>query len=132
MRETTSWLPASRGRAIALVALSVLFVAAGANHFVNPAFYVSIMPPYLPAPLALVYLSGALEILGGVAAAIPRLRAAAGWFLVLLLIAIFPANMHMALHPDLYPSIPPALLWARLPLQAVFIGWAYWATRPES
>jgi uncharacterized membrane protein len=62
---------------------------------------------------------------------VPRLRGAAGWFLILLLIAVFPANLHMALHPELYPDLPPAVLWARLPLQGVFVAWAYWATQPS-
>lgn len=125
-------LPRSRLRAFALVALALFFVAAGVNHFVNPAFYVAIMPPYLPAHLALVQLSGVLEILGGLAVLVPRLRALAGWGLVLLLLAVFPANVHMAFHPELFPDVPASALRARLPLQGIFIAWAWWATRPDT
>jgi uncharacterized membrane protein len=123
-------LPRHIGRRLALLGLALFFVVAGANHFLNPAFYVAIMPPYLPAHLELVYLSGFFEIAGGVAVLIPAVRSRAGWGLVLLLLAIFPANIDMALHPERYPDLPAAGLYARLPLQAVFIAWAYWATRP--
>lgn len=111
--------------------LGVLFVAAGMNHFVDPGFYVRIMPPYLPWHYELVLISGAFEILGGIGLLIPRLQVAAAWGLIALLIAIFPANLHMALHPDDYPMAPPLFWWLRLPLQAVFIAWAYWFTRSE-
>ncbi len=109
--------------------LGVLFVAAGTLHFVKPDFYVRIMPPYLPWHYELVLISGAFEILGGIGLLVPRLTVAAAWGLIALLVAVFPANLHMALHPDQYPDIPPAALWVRLPLQAVLIAWAYWFTR---
>ena len=60
---------------------------------------------------------------------VPATRRFAGWGLIALLVAVFPANLHMALHPDQYPDIPPAALWGRLPIQAVLIAWAYWFTR---
>jgi uncharacterized membrane protein len=75
--------------------LAVLFIGAGVLHFVAPATYLHIMPPYLPAPLALVYLSGAAEIAGGVGLLIPATRQLAGWGLILLLLAVFPANVYM-------------------------------------
>lgn len=125
-------LPGRLSKRLALVGLSLFFVVAGVNHFVNPNFYVQIMPPYLPAHLELVYLSGVLEILGGVAVLVPGIRTTAGWGLVLLLVAIFPANLHMALNPDLFPDMSPAALYARLPFQALFIAWAYWATRADT
>ena len=124
-------LPKRLGRKLALLGLSAFFVVAGANHFVNPDFYVAMMPPYLPAHLALVNLSGVFEILGGVLVLVPRVRGAAGWGVVVLLLAIFPANVHMALSPELFPDMSAAALYARLPFQALFIAWAYWATRPE-
>jgi uncharacterized membrane protein len=111
--------------------LGALFVAAGANHFANPHFYLRIMPPCLPWHRELVFVSGAFEVLGGVGLLVPRLRVAAAWGLVALLVAVFPANVHMALHPADYPRLAPALLWARLPLQGVFIAWAYWYTRRQ-
>lgn len=125
-------LPEPLPKRLGLLGLSLFFVIAGANHFVNPDFYVAIMPPYLPAHLELVYLSGVFELAGGVAVLFARVRALAGWGLVLLLLAVFPANLHMALNPELFPTISPTALYARLPFQALFIGWAYWATRPDA
>lgn len=122
-------LPSDRGRAFALVALGLLFVAAGANHFLNPEFYVGIMPPWLPAHRELVLISGVFEILGGLGVFVAPLRASAGWGLVALLVAVFPANLHMALNPEQFPSLPEPALWARLPLQGVLMAWAWWATR---
>jgi uncharacterized membrane protein len=118
--------------------MGILYIAAGVNHFANPNFYVKIMPPYLPWHLELVYLSGVAEILLGALVLVPRLRSLAAWGIIALLIAVFPANLHMALHPEDYANIPPLVLWLRLPLQGVLIAWAYWYTgqrspaRPES
>lgn len=108
--------------------LGLMFAAAGINHFVMPIPYVGIMPPYLPAPLTLVYISGAAELVLGLLVLLPRFRRMAAWGLIVLLIAVFPANWHMALHPESFPTVPPMLLWGRLPLQAVLIAWAYWFT----
>jgi uncharacterized membrane protein len=110
-------------------ALAVLFVAAGVNHFVNPQFYLHIVPPYLPWPTELVFVSGACEVLGGVGLLLPPVRGAAAWGLIALLVAVFPANVHMALHPEEFPRFPPAVLWGRLPIQGVLIAWAYWFIR---
>ncbi len=111
--------------------LCVFFLLAGLNHFINPAFYLKIMPPYLPWQLGLVYLSGFFEIALGVMILIPALTHLAAWGLIALLTAVFPANIHMAINPVLYPDINPMALWLRLPLQAVLIAWVYWYTRPE-
>lgn len=111
--------------------LCVFFVAAGLNHFINPAFYLKIMPPYLPWPLFLVYLSGFFEVALGVLLLVPSFIRAAAWGLIALLVAVFPANIHMATNPELYPDLSPLALWLRLPLQAVFIAWAFWHTRPD-
>jgi len=124
-------LPSSLPRRLALLVLSPFFVVAGVNHFLNPGFYLAMMPPYLPAHLEIVYLSGVLEVLGGVAVLVPRVRSSAGWALIALLVAVFPANLYMALNPGLFPSMSPVVLYVRLPIQALFIAWAYWATRPE-
>ena len=115
---------------MAAAALGLLFLVAGANHFVNPTFYIGIMPSWLPYHGELVLLSGALEMLGGAAVFVPRFRQRAGWFLIALLIAVFPANLNMAMNPDTFPSLPPLALYARLPGQALLIAWAWWATRP--
>ena len=109
--------------------LGVFFIAAGLLHFLRPETYEHIMPGYLPVHRELVLISGAAEIAGGVGVAFAQTRRAAGMWLIALLIAVFPANVNMALHPDDFRSIPPALLWARLPLQGLLIWWAYRATR---
>jgi uncharacterized membrane protein len=108
---------------------ALFFILAGVNHFLHPAVYVSIMPPYLPWHRELVYASGVFEVALGVLLLIPRYTVLAAWGLIALLIAVFPANVHMALNTSLYPTIPPLLIWLRLPLQGVFIAWAYWFTR---
>ncbi len=109
--------------------LSVAFVAAGTLHFLRPDAYEHIMPAYLPAHRELVLASGAAEIAGGAGVALSRTRRAAGIWLVALLIAVFPANVNMALNSEQFRSIAPALLWARLPLQGLLIWWALRATR---
>jgi len=108
--------------------LGATFVALGSLHFLRPGAYEKIMPDYLPAQRELVLASGAAEIIGGGGVLLKRTRTIAGWWLIATLIAIFPANLHMALHPARYPAFAPALLWARLPLQAVLILWARRAT----
>jgi uncharacterized membrane protein len=110
-------------------ALAAFFTFAGAMHFVRPRSYIAIMPDYLPAHRELVYASGAAEIVGGLGALPERTRRAAGWWLAATMVAVFPANLHMALHPERYRRIPPALLYARLPVQALIIAWALRATR---
>ena len=118
-----------RLKPLARYLLSVLFVLAGINHFANTAMYVSIMPSYLPWHLELVYLSGAAEIALGVLLLFLRYATWAAWGLVALCVAVFPANLHMALHAELYPSLPSWGLWFRLPLQGLLIAWAWWYTR---
>ncbi len=123
-------LPDSILKRIALFLLSFAFVAGGVNHFVNPEFYIAIMPPYLPAHSELVLISGVFEVLGGIGVLIPRARSLAGWGLIALLVAVFPANLYMALNPELFSDATPAALYGRLPFQLVFLAWTYWATRP--
>ncbi|MGQ0809993.1 MAG: DoxX family protein [Nitrospiraceae bacterium] len=121
-----------RAKQITRYIYGALFSAAGANHFLNTPFYLSIVPPYLPWPLALVYISGIAEIgLGGLLLFEQWARLAA-WGLIALLVAVSPANIHMALHPELYSWASPLGLWLRLPLQGALIAWAYWYTRPPS
>ena len=127
-------LPSRIPKRVALLLLAAFFVAAGVAHFASPDFFVAIVPPYLPAHLELVYLSGVFEILGGVAVLVPRVRAAAGWGLILLLLAVFPANIHMALNPEQVRGldlnrVPRWALWARLPLQPLCALWVWRATR---
>ena len=109
----------------------VAFIAAGANHFLNTASYMNIMPPYLPWHEALVYVSGLGEIgLGGLLLC-ERWSRLAAWGLIALLIAVFPANIHMTMHPELYPWASSLTLRLRLPLQGLLILWAYWYTGPK-
>jgi uncharacterized membrane protein len=105
-----------------------VFIAAGINHFVNPKVYESIMPDYLPAHRELVYASGVAEIASGVAMTHARTRKAGFLMSLLTLVGVFPANLHMALHPERYKRIPRAALYCRLPVQLLFIAWAYAAS----
>lgn len=108
--------------------LVLLFVGAGANHFRDPSFYLPMMPAYLPWPSWLIAISGCAEIAGGIGVAIPATRRAAGWGLIALLVAVFPANLHMALNQVQLPGIhlTPLILWLRLPLQVILIAWVWW------
>ncbi|MCS3750824.1 putative membrane protein [Salinibacter ruber] len=107
--------------------IALLFAVAGTAHFVRPSAFARIVPPYLPAPYALVYVSGAAELLGALGVLVPGLRRYAGWGLILLALAVFPANVHMALHPADFEGIPAWALYLRLPLQVALVGWIYWA-----
>jgi uncharacterized membrane protein len=103
--------------------LGLFYVIAGALHFLRPRAYEAIMPAVLPGKRELVYASGAAEILGGAGVLHPATRRPAGWWLIATLVAIFPANVNMAVNAE--RAIPAALLWLRLPLQALLIAWAW-------
>jgi len=107
----------------------VFFIFSGVMHFVRPRFYLAIMPDYLPAHKELVDASGVAEIAGGLGTLVPATRRAASWWSIATLIAVFPANLHMALNPDRYRKVPKAALYARLPVQALFVVWAWAAGR---
>ncbi len=111
-------------------------VGAGANHFINPPPYLGMMPAELPVSwhLPLVYSSGIFEILGGLGLILPATRRLAAWGLIALFVAVFPANLNMALNqlPLGDDPIPTWALWARLPLQLVLIAWAYMIVRRPS
>ena len=109
--------------------MSSFYIVAGANHFINPRVFVQIVPPYLPYPLELVYISGFCEIILGLLLLIPSSRFFAGWGLILLLIAVFPANIYVAQTNGEAMNVTPLLAWARLPLQLVLIWIAYWHTQ---
>lgn len=126
----------TRTKRALLYVMAFLYVLAGFNHLVNPDFYVAIIPPDLPNPEWLNLLSGLAEIVLGVFLLEPRLRALAAWGIIALLIAVFPANLYVASQnlggPDFSPGAGNAFAnWARLPLQLVFVAWAWWYTRPE-
>ena len=109
----------------------ILFALAGANHFAHTDFYVGIMPPYLPWHTALVYASGVAEVMLGILLLSRRFERVAAWGMIALIVAVTPANVHMAMHADLYPQYSSTALWLRLPLQVVLIAWAYWYARPR-
>lgn len=112
---------------------TVGFVGAGVNHFVNPAPYLGMMPAEIPLSWhpALNVLSGAAEILGGLGLILPATRRFAAWGLIALLVAVFPANVNMAVNdlPLGTEKVSSWMLWARLPLQAVMVAWVYLFTR---
>jgi uncharacterized membrane protein len=117
-------------RALLLV-MGVFYVVAGVGHFVTPTAYLPMMPPWLPAHAALIFLSGLAEVLLGIAVLVPATRRLAAWGIVLLLIAIFPANIHIAVNNvPLFGATEGAGIWnwVRLPFQLVLIAWAIWYT----
>jgi uncharacterized membrane protein len=107
------------------------FVFAGVMHFVIPRTYRKIVPPWVPAPEAMVYASGVAEIAGGLGMMVPARRRLAGWWLIATMVGVFPANLHMAINSEEYPAVPGGALslWARLPFQGVFIAWIFGAMR---
>jgi uncharacterized membrane protein len=108
--------------------LGPFFIGAGLLHFARTKEYEAIMPDYLPARRELVLVSGAAEMIGGLAAIVSSGRWISRWWLTATLLAVFPANVHMALHPERYPRIPRWALYARLPLQGAFILWVWRGT----
>jgi len=113
------------------IAFAGIFVFSGVNHFLHPEIFLRIMPPYLPLHRELVYLSGALEVVLGLLLLVPKTSRTAAWGLIALLVAVFPANIFMATHPEQYPDMYPFLLWLRLPLQGLLVAWAWAYTRPR-
>jgi len=124
-------LPSSVPRAVALIGVAVFFTGAGVAHFTHSEFFLSIMPPYLPAHRELVALSGLVEIACGLGVLPIATRRWAGYGLLALLAAVYPANIHMAMNPELFPEMSSGALYARLPFQFVFAAWVWWATRSE-
>lgn len=117
---------------IARWVLAVAMVFAGVMHFVKPRFYLRMMPPYVPMHRAAVLWSGVAELALGVALVVDVTRPWSAYALIALFVAVFPANVHMAVEGiGLAAADPPPswMLWARLPLQPVFIAWALWSTR---
>jgi uncharacterized membrane protein len=116
-------------RVVSKYVLAIFMIIAGIMHFANPAFFLKIMPPYLPLHKELVLLSGVFELVLGVLLLLPKTSRLAAWGIVALLIAVFPANLYLYQHQDILPASPIIHL-LRLPLQGVFILWAYWHSRP--
>ena len=115
----------------AAAAMAAMFLFTGTDHFLNTGRYLPMMPPTLPSPLALIYVSGFFELAGAVGLLIRRTRRWAAWGLVALLIAVFPANIYVAISGGSIAGMPssPWYYWARLPVQLIFIAWAWWLTK---
>lgn len=122
---------ARRAHVLLTLLLAGVMIAAGVAHFVTPEPFVGIVPNVLPAPRTLVLVSGVFEILGGAGLLIPHTRKAAAWGLIALYVAVFPANINMAVNGLPFGDHPPdpVLAWLRLPFQAVFIAWAWYVGR---
>ena len=105
--------------------LGGFFLLAGLLHFLKPKPYVAIVPDALPRKREIVYASGVAELAGAAGVMVPRTRRAAGWWLIATLVAIFPANVNMAVNAERYRAVPAPLLWARLPLQGALIAWVW-------
>jgi len=109
--------------------LALLMIVAGTMHFANTAFFLKIMPPYLPLHKELVLISGVCEILLGALLLVPRYSRLAAWGIIGLLIVLFPANIYLYQHQEIFPASPVIHL-LRLPLQVIFVLWAFWHTAP--
>jgi len=121
----------SQIKTISKYLLVIFMVIAGTMHFVNPAFFLKIMPPYLPLHKELVLLSGVAEVLLGILLLVPKTSRMAAWGIVALLIAVFPANLYVYQHQDILPASPVVHV-LRLPLQGLLILWAFWFTKPAN
>ena len=114
---------------ITIYLMSIFYILIGMKHFTNVGWFMQIMPPYLPFHKELVYLSGMFEIILGILLIFDKTRHIAGWGLILLLIAVFPANIYLAQTNGMALNTTPMIAWGRLPFQAIFIAIAYWHTK---
>ena len=111
---------------ITILIMAYFYISVGIKHFTEPEWFLQIYPPFLPFGLAAVYVSGFFEVLFGIMLLIPKTRYYAGWGLIGLLIAVFPANIYLAYTNGAAMDISATVAWGRLPFQALFIGLAYW------
>ena len=114
---------------LSLMVMGIFYISIGFSHFTSPIWYVQIVPPYLPYKLELVYISGLFEILFGGMLFFKRTRFIAGWGLILLLIAVYPANIYLAQTNGAAMNTTPLIAWGRLPVQFIFVGLAYWHSK---
>ena len=119
----------SKIKTLSIIIMTLFYTMAGTNHFINPDWYVRIVPPILPFKTAIVYISGILEIILGTLLIFPKTRFIASWGLILLLVAVYPANIYVALTNGEVMDTTPLIAWGRLPFQFVFIGLAYWHSK---
>lgn len=125
-------LPRSQFKAFALITAAISYMVVGVLHFTHEAFFVSMMPPYLPLHVELVWMSGVFEILGGIGLLVPKTRRFSSFGIIALLFAVYPANIHMMLHPDQFSHVAsPAILYARMPFQFIFMAWVWWVGHPD-
>jgi uncharacterized membrane protein len=110
--------------------LALFFLFAGVMHFVKPGAYEATVPEALPGQREIVYVSGVAEIAGALALLDRRSAPWAGWWLIALLVAVFPANVNMAVNAERFRAVPEALLWIRLPLQVLLIAWVWRVCSP--
>ena len=112
-------------------AIAGLFLTTGTLHFLKPEIFQRIVPPALPWPRGIVYLTGLLELAGGAGLLLPRFQKAAGYGLALFLVAVLPANIYMAMTPVKFGGFfdHPLYHWIRIPFQGVLIAWLIWCTR---
>ncbi|KJH72566.1 DoxX family protein [Aliterella atlantica] len=123
----------SKYKELLRVILAISIIIVGITHFSSPDTYVKIVPPQLPYPWELVYISGVFEVLGGIGLLVPNVSQFSAWGLIALFIAVFPANINMAVNHIHLDNIPdsPWFQVVRLPFQAVLIAWAWWYTKPS-
>ena len=114
---------------LSLMVMGIFYISIGISHFTSPIWYVQIVPPYLPYKLELVYISGIFEILFGGMLLFKKTRFLAGWGLILLLIAVYPANIYLAQTNGAAMNTTPLIAWGRLPVQFIFVGLAYWHSK---
>ena len=120
------------GRYLALVFVFAWFFVGGIMHFAKPDLFLKIVPPYIPFPLAAVYISGAFELLGAIGLWLKPTRSLAGYGLMLLTVAVTPANIYMLQQADVFSEVPYWALVVRLPFQLLLIWLIWWCTRLES
>ena len=116
-------------RYLGLVVVFLWFMIGGVAHFTSPEFFVNIMPPYIDWQLEIVYISGLLEILGALGVLLPVTRQLAGNCLLVLTIAVTPANIHMWMNPELFPDVPEIFLSIRLVIQILLLVCIWYSTR---
>ena len=119
------------GRYLAKLFVFAWFFIGGIMHFARPNLFLRIVPPYIPFPLAAVYISGFFELLGAIGLWVKPIRSLAGYGLMLLTIAVTPANIYMLQHADLFSAVPRWALIARLPIQLLLIWLIWWCSRVE-
>jgi len=123
-------MKSSKLKLVGLAIVFIWFFVGGIGHFISAEMFVRIVPPYVPFALAAVYVSGVFELLGAIGIWIPRYRQWAGTGLFVLTICVTPANIYMWMNPQLFPTISPTLLAARLPVQLLLLACIWWSTRP--